>query len=434
MIRSISGNGLRRALGLAILPGMFLAPLPALAGPPVTLGDAQFDAPDPASGWKVTLTKGGMLFQKEFSPDEDNRRKGVAVIQVSGPVSATPDDFDRNYQTVVGGVDGMAEERPMRKSDGVTVNGHRIRSDFRCCVSVKGVSVGQRTVGIGSDTSQMMLAFITLGLRGEAEDAAAADFAALVRSLKLSTDDKGFELIAREGDGGLDGVFTHLDTGLRPNAFGGTDFFSESTVTVFDPSGLYATEIPRGGDIQAHCRAEPTDCGLYALKEGGLLSAPKSIEMRAVADDIGTIESETKPFTQDGDDLVIDEGEYVRLPPFAEGTTFSGTWRYFFASSGSTAVSSASVASERILTLGDDGTFTRTGWSGTTGSNETGNGNVGFTTSAKRPAASGRYEVEGYGITLTGEDGATERLSLFAPDGDSDKLLVIDGSNYLKQD
>lgn len=31
-----------------------------------------------------------------------------------------------------------------------------------------------------------------------------------------------------------------------------------------------------------------------------------------------------------------------------------------------------------------------------------------------------------------GDDGATETMSLFEPDG-SDKLLTIDGQNYLKQ-
>ncbi|MET0208469.1 MAG: hypothetical protein ABW220_05475, partial [Burkholderiaceae bacterium] len=158
------------------------------------------------------------------------------------------------------------------------------------------------------------------------------------------------------------------------------------------------------------------------------------IEMRAVADGFGTIEVETKPFARKGDDLLIDEGDYRLLKPFPAGTTLNGTWRYFFASSGTTALSSGSVSSERILTLASDGTFRRTGWSGASVTSDAGGGTTGLTTGSARPAASGRYKISGHMMTLTGDDGRTEQLSVFAPDRGSDKLLVIDGSNYLKRE
>ncbi|WP_152047380.1 hypothetical protein [Aureimonas psammosilenae] len=425
-------SALRFGLALAALASSL--PGPALAGSPTTLGTMRFEAPSVGSGWVAKPVKGGMLYQKEFPATEKNRRKGGAIIQILGPFPGTTATLDKDFETVATGVKGMEKERPSSKSDGTTVNGHRIRADYRCCARAQGLSVGQRTVGIASGRHQVVLALVGIELRDEARKSAEADFEALVRSVALEPADKPFELVPQAGDGGLDGVYTHLQTGVTPNAFGGMDFTSDSEITVFDPSGLYATELPENGDITVHCRAKPTDCGLYRLKGGGLLSGASEIEMREVGDAFGTIEAETKPFAKQGDGLEIDGGAYSRIPPFPEGTVLAGRWRYFYASSGSTAFASNSVSSERILTLASDGTFRRTGWSGASGTNDTGGGTTGFTASGKRPASSGRYKIVGYTLELTGNDGRTERSSIFAPDKDSDKLLVIGGSNYLKQE
>ena len=52
----------------------------------------------------------------------------------------------------------------------------------------------------------------------------------------------------------------------------------------------------------------------------------------------------------------------------------------------------------------------------------------------RSPPESGRSPVNGCMLKLTGDEGKIERLSLLMPDKGSDKLLVINGSNYLKQD
>lgn len=426
-------SAVRLGFALAALAGSTLAGQ-AVAGTPTTLGGMRFEAPDAGAGWVAKPVRGGMLYQKEFVPTEENRRKAGAIIQILGPFAGTPATLDRGFETVATGVKGMEKERPYLKSEGLTTNGHRIRADYRCCAEMKGLSVGQRTVGIASTKAQVVLALVGLELHDEAKKNADADFEALVRSLALEPADKPFGLLPRAGDGGLDGVYTHLDTGVTPNAFGGMDFTSKSEITVFDPSGLYSTELPENGDVPAHCRATPTDCGLYALRGGGFFGGAKEIEMREVGDALGTIETETKPFARTSDGFDIDGGVYNAVPPVAAGTPFEGSWRSFYASSGTTAFSSGGVSSERILTLSRDGTFQRTGWSGASGTNDAGGATVGFTTSGKRPATSGRYKVEGYALELAGDDGRTERLSIFAPDKGSDKLLVIGSSNYLKQE
>ena len=127
--------------------------------------------------------------------------------------------------------------------------------------------------------------------------------------------------------------------------------------------------------------------------------------------------------------MTIGDKSYAGIPPFAEGHRFSGTWSHTFGSSGPT----GSVGGARTLTLTPDGRFTR---EGSTGFSSTGGAVDGGSTVAghsRRPVQSGRYAVSGYRITLTDEAGGAESLSLFAPDRDGDKLLVIGGSNYLKQ-
>lgn len=182
---------------------------------------------------------------------------------------------------------------------------------------------------------------------------------------------------------------------------------------------------------------DPATGWTVQLSKGGVLFQKKFApddEMRGVADEFGTVEAESKPFARDGEDLTIDGGDYTRLPPFAPGALFEGIWRYFFASSGAGASSSGGVSAERFLVMARDGTFRRSGWAGGSGSTNTGEGTSGFTTGSAQPPASGHYRVEGYALELTGDDGKTERLSIFALDRYTDKLLVIDGANYLKQD
>jgi hypothetical protein len=193
--------------------------------------------------------------------------------------------------------------------------------------------------------------------------------------------------------------------------------------------------VPAGDeDVPAHCRRVPADCGSYRLLGAGMLRGADRIEFRDMTRRYGLIEVEEKPFAREGEDLRIDGTTHRRVPPLPRGTVFDGTWRYFFASSGSTAFSSGSVAVERLLTLTRDGRFRRTGFSGASSSNEAGGARTGFTSGRERPAESGRYEAEGHRLTLIGEDGRRENLSLVLPEPGRDGLLVINGDNYLRRD
>ena len=396
---------------------------PSLAKP-MTLGNIRFELPD---GWKSKKADGGLLLSREY-PETDDAEQAAAIVQLLS-VSAAPAALNANIAEMVSWVPDTAEDDPMVESEGETLSGHPIRVEYRCCDHSNDVSTGQTVVGIAAEREQVLAGMIFINTSSDHQDAAEADFETLVRSIRFEGD-AGGGLQPEPGDGGLEGAFTHLAFGLMPNMFGGLDFQSESEIVLFDSSGMFTRSLPTGGNLQAHCAAIPTGCGTYKVSGGGWLGGARTIEMRSVVDDYGVVETETLSLAENGDDLKIDEEDYVRLPPFEPDTRLDGSWTFSWASSGMTATSSGGVAVERTLVLGKDGRFTRNGWSGGSSSGDLG----GVTVSSSKPQAAGTYDIAGFQLTLRTEDGDTETLSIFAPEPGSDDLLVIDGDNYLKQD
>ncbi|EJZ18764.1 hypothetical protein NE852_28790 (plasmid) [Rhizobium sp. Pop5] len=424
----IDGIGRAKSSLAFVLGLLFLLFCPQAFAAPADIGGLTVSLPDAAAGWKKAAKGDLFMLQKDF-PETGDDKRGSALIQISTPIAAARSSLPAGLRTFVSTLPEMAKEDILIKHYGVTVNGHDIRVEERCCVQQQEVSIKQIVVGIAGDKRQAYLQLVLLNVSGDRGSGAEADFEAIVRSLKLDPSDKDFDLAPASDDGGLDGVFTHLDTGVRPNVFGGMDLYSDSEINVFDPKGLFSTELPKGGrNIVEHCKDNPTDCGLYRLAGGGFFSSAGSIEMRSVTSPYGTIEIEAKSFSKKGQDLVIDDADYRAVPPFEDGTTLDGTWVYTFASSGMTMTSSGSVAASRELTLHKNGAFERTGWSGVSMTNEIG-GSQG-----DRPGSSGRYRLSGYRLDLTDASGKTESMSIFEPDKGSDGLLVINGTNYLRDD
>ena len=415
MMRNPAAAMVCLAIGIAVA-------VPARAEP-VSLGGVQFDMPP---GWEQKTVDGGLLLSRDYPETEDAEQAG-AMIQLLA-VSAAPAALDANLAEMVSWLKETAGEDPMTESSGETLNGHPIRMEHRCCDHSNDVSVAQTVVGIAAPDQQILAGLLFINSSSDHEDAAEADFKALVRSIRFAGDDEtGID--PRSGDGGLEGAFTHLDFGLMPNAFGGVDFQSESEVVLFDKAGLFAEALP-AGDLAEHCATTPTDCGTYRLSGGGWFGGPETIEMRSMVNDYGVMETRILPLARAGNDLKIDEEDYIRLPPFDAGTRLDGSWTYIWASSGMTATSSGSVAVERNLVLHMDGRFSRTGWSGGSSSGDMG----GVTASSDKPAEAGTYDITEYQLTLNGDDGSSQIFSVFAPDIGSDALLVIDGDNYLKDD
>ncbi|MCL4065848.1 hypothetical protein M3484_04625 [Pseudomonas sp. GX19020] len=387
----------------------------------ITLGGSTLTL---SEGWEYSDEGATRQLTRSFAEASDERGAGIATIAILGPFAEAGNDFDDNFQTLARGtLPALADEDPDTAEQGFTTSGHRIRVDARCCERREGVSFGQTLVGVPDDHRQIFLMLVTGGLRGENREAAEADFAATVRSLRLNPDDEGFALIPTRGDGGLEGVYTHLSSGLQINVLGGMDYTSESEIMVFDRRGRFGTELPTGGvTLSEFCAEDPRPCGTYRLEGDHII-------LRAVANDYGLLEEESLTFAVKGEDLLIDDETHFRIPPFAEGSILNGTWTHLWSASGNGASSSSSVASQRSLTLRPDGTFMREGWFGATTASDTG----GVTVAGDRPAQRGTYRLEDTTLALEGDDGSIEMMSIFAPDIGSDELLVIEGLNFLKE-
>ncbi len=376
---------------------------------------------------------GSWQVQRRF---EAGRDRGAALIQMARPIPASESDFGTVFTRLAASIPGLETERPMTRGEGVTASGHRIRYETRCCTRRNDITIGIETVGISDGRRHAVLMLVSMGLRGGAARQARANFDALVRSFRLNAAETPALLVPPEGAGGIEGTFTHLRTNLMPNPFGGLHIRVENEVRVFDRDGLSSRIVLAGEkNVAVHCRTKPPDCGTYRLLGGGLLRGAGRIEFGDMTLRYGLIEVKQHPFAREGEDLRIDGQTHRRLPPLPRGTRFEGSWRYLFASAGSTAFSSGSVAVERVLTLARDGRFRRTGLTGASSSTEAGgNHRAGFTTRGDHPAETGRYEAEGHRLTLIGEDRRREILNLILPEPGKDRLLVIDSDNYLRRD
>ncbi|TDG29451.1 hypothetical protein [Paracraurococcus ruber] len=420
------GNLAGRCLLLSL--ALLLALPPPARAEEEALGGMRFAAPAAASGWARSATDAtGLTFRKDLPPRPDARSRGAALIGVFAPRPLRGTPFAEAFGAFTR-LEALPDGRPLQTRAGVTVNRHPVAWVQRCCRARNRVYAEAHFIGIDSPRGAVFLMLVMIGTRAEDTAPLEAEFAALVRSLRPGPGDRVLDVAPASGDAGLEGAFTTLNTGLRPNAFGGMDFFSENEVLVFDRGGIYATAVPPGGrDLAAFCRERPRDCGFYRLSAGSLVT-------EKVMNDYGMLERAEQPLARVGADLTLGKERWRRVVPFPAGTRLDGSWRYLFASSGQGAFSSGSVAVERVLTLAADGTFMRSGFSGFSGSNETGGTRTGIVTGSRRPATSGRYRIEGMQLVLDAGDGTRETLSVFRPDPGSDRLLVIDGDNYLRRD
>lgn len=418
---------LRLTLGLVALAALGA---PALAREEV-LNGVVLDVP---KGWEIQRGDAGSLILQKELPETDDYDLSAVLIQLVVP-RGIEGSLAQGLATMVNAVPDLADEDTTDDAAGVTTNGHEMLMQYRCCGEVQEIDAALTTVAVGSSTKQAFLQMLAMNLYGDREDEIEAEFATMARTLRLEESDPPFLVAPQQGDGGLDGVYTYLRTGVMPNMFGGMDFISENELMVFDPSGLYSDSMPVGADMEGYCADNPRDCGTYKVSGGGFWGGERKIETRKVINDFGTVSVDVESLEMRGDDgIAINENFHKKLPGFPAETSFDGEWRYFWAQSGNSAFSSGSIAVERLLVMTQDGRFERSGFSGASGNIASGDGSTGYATHSDSPVAAGRYRVDGYTLVLIGDDGKEEVLSIFAPDIGSDGLLVINGSNYLKQD
>jgi hypothetical protein len=392
------------------------------------------DLPAVSSGWERNLASDGIVLQKIFLPDTsiDRPKKGAALILISKPLEANG-AFADAFQRFVDTSAVMQKERPLTKDEGQTINNHPIIAHLYCCRGPNDIYMQMRVAGIDAGKRRHFVRLVTFNLNKADEKEAADIFQGIVRALRPTAADRAFAMTPSATPDTLKGVYKTLKTGIRPNVFGGTDFYSENRLMVFNGQGLFSTEIPLGGqDIAAHCNAKPKDCGFYRLKGGGLLGGGV-IEIREIENDYGMMSRSEEPISIRSGEVRIGETAHTKVPPLPAGTRLNGSWRALSASSGQGAFTSGGFVSEKTLVLTSDGRFERTNFTSVNSSVESGGARTSVTAGGKRPVEKGRYVIEGHGIRLTGDDGKVTNLSFFMPIADSDEVLIIDGGNFRKQ-
>jgi hypothetical protein len=408
-----------------------LMPMTALAesaGSETSYAGMHVVLPDVSEGWERKEARDGLILQKIIPEDKArNRGRGAVMIQIGAPKpgGALPAAFD----VFVKSMDQLKSERSLTKAEGVSINRHPMLMQLHCCSARNGADLSVVSVGVAAPQGNIFLRLVMIQIDRLERKSYEDRFAAIVRSLRPSNRDKAFGLTPPGPTDSLKGIFTHQTTGIRPNVFGGTDFYAESRILAFDGRGIFSTEIPsKGRDLTQHCATEPTSCGYYTLKSGGVFGGGR-IEMQEATNMYGMFDRKEEPFAISGQNIRIGETTHTRIPPLKAGTRFTGRWRDFQASSGTTPTSSGNVVRERFLVLHGDGRYERSGYSGASSTI----GGTGVTVGGQRPSETGRYEIDGHRITFMASDGPASTMSLFQPDASSDRLLIIDGANYLKQ-
>ncbi len=409
-------------LAIALLASPAHAPAARVAS--VTLGPATIDLPAAFDGWTRKDAHDGVLLQQSFAPA--NGRKGFALVLMTTPKPQGA-SFDLDFDAFVHSIRQIRrDEKAFIVQDGKTADGHRIHVEQRCCRTTEDVSMNAWHVGVQTPGQEQFFMLLLIRLERADENRLRDAFQAMIRSLRPLPADHGFVLVPKpDPEASIDGLFSRTVNGLSPNVYGGLDFTSSQETLLFDPGGLYTTEMPADG-IAEHCRDQPQSCGTYRLSGSG---AGMHLDRMEVENPFGMVKRSSDPAKRDADSLTIGTDSYRAIPKAPAGQRFDGVWTSLWGSSGPT----GSLGGTRTLTLHRDGRFSRegfTGFSSMPGAGSTGATVVGQST---RPLEAGRYQVEGYRLTLSGDDGRRETLSLFEPDVGSDSLLVIGGANYLKQ-
>jgi len=91
------------------------------------------------------------------------------------------------------------------------------------------------------------------------------------------------------------------------------------------------------------------------------------------------------------------------------------------------------IAAWASFTFDVAGSFTTGGGAGASSRSEGPSKGVGVTTQSARPPSGGRYEIEGYTLTLTYDDGRVERRLIVTDPSDPKSALWIDGDGYARR-
>ena len=208
----------------------------------------------------------------------------------------------------------------------------------------------------------------------------------------------------------------------------GVSLLAQVTVEVgakglwMQPDGRYAlTETGITGDFEAYCNQRPKNCGRYQITDGQYTTwrAGSTQDRR-----LQLLKVDTKPFAQSGNDLVLGKTRYRYVAP-ATNLKLDGDYRLVRADSATDlGGQTKSGYAETSYGFRPDGRFIKGG----SVSMFSDFGGSSVLSSGDRQARIGSYQIDGYTLTLTFDDGEMQQKAFFMLEG----VPVIEGDMYEK--
>ncbi len=208
----------------------------------------------------------------------------------------------------------------------------------------------------------------------------------------------------------------------------GVSVLAQATVEVgakglwMQPDGRYAlTETGITENFEAYCRQYPKNCGRYQIADGQYTTWRTATTQDEL---LQLYEVETKPFAQSGNDLILGETRYRYVAP-ATNLKLNGDYRLFSADSATdVAGQTSSGSAETNYGFRADGRFVKGG----SVSMFSDSGGTSVLTGGDQQTRVGSYQIDGYTLTLTFDDGEIQKKAFFL----LDDLPVIEGDTYQK--
>ena len=409
----------RLSLRLRLAALLSLALMDSAAADQMKISGLTFETP---SGFQIGRQGAdGVIFQREVMKGSE---KGGAIILVGSNRLNT--DFDKAYDQMIDGLDQMKDQKPLTEEKGFTTNGYPMRWQVKCCRS-GDLPMSITSVGFNPPESLVYARLVMINLEDADQDTITSEFERIVAGFDFAgIGTRPLIPPPAASDTPLSGLYLNVSSGIAINPLGGTDFKVDFNTLYFEPGGLFADEPPVGqGGLTAHCQNAPASCGVYTL-------SGDSLTRNSVGDRFGTVTTDSDRFEQGEGEISIDGDDYTAIPPVS-ALTLDGSWSSTFIMVGNSATSSSSISSVRTIVFTPDGRFTTSGFAGATSNSTIGDTSAGVATSSDTAAEKGAYAIEGYTITLTFEDGRVDQLGFYMPDTDDIDLLMIGGSQYLRE-
>ena len=390
------------------------AALPAMGAANVSLQGVQFAAPAGWAAGKSGANSASYVYQN----------KGEVIIVSVMPMQSA--DVAAAFRANVHATFPAPDAKLQHVEVGKTAQGlaaASVSDGGKLAANQRYTSL--RAVGIAMPGNRMLL--LEYVARGGASDTVTAEkgFQAMVRTVRVEgapVSEPWDVMHPPKGSGGMKGLFWTTQLQNMINPLGGMDLRANRYYVTLLPNGQVYADLPKGGhvfdmDFAAAVAKSPQDCGTYRVS-GGVIHYIFPNQYGLLIESEGKV-SQTS---------VEHDGRSLTAVRPVQGMQLSGKYSATFAmvNNGVTMSATTSVSSTHVLAFSPDGSYARTGSSGASGS--------AYAISNKNGVTGGRYQINGYTLTLTPAGGGPPEVKtvVFEDANPSPKAIWIDDEAYLR--